>query len=199
MATAVPPTPRDSGENDPFDSGHRACPRCAARIDPGDNFCPACGAASAPTDAPVSQKDSNQQAASPVRPGATEAKRYGPKTLAAAIILSSLLAMSGAVVLSNTVFAHTGPVGPQGAAGARGPIGSIGETGRLGRRGPQGRPGSTGTAGSNGSNGTNGATVTVASGAVQQGTDAQGYAYGVDASGQSCDDNPSVSDPNCPF
>jgi hypothetical protein len=199
MATAVPPPPQISAEHDPFDVGHRACPKCAVRLDPGDKFCPVCGAEFVAGEASVAQKAAGQQADPPARPGALGVKRYGAKTLAAAIILSSLLAMFGAVVLSNTVFAKAGPVGARGAVGARGPIGPIGPIGRPGRRGAQGRQGSIGAAGSNGSNGANGSTVTVPSGAQQQGTDSQGYAYGVDASGASCDDNPSVSQPNCPF
>src|ERR1700730_11450918 len=65
-------------------------------------------------------------------------KQYSRKTLAAAIVLSGVIAMFGAVLLSSTVFSHTGPTGHPGAVGAQGVAGHVGKLGPRGPRGGQG-------------------------------------------------------------
>jgi Collagen triple helix repeat (20 copies) len=178
-----------------------SCPSCAAEVGAADRFCPVCGVGIvAGADAPTQQIPTAAQEAAP---SATPSDRQAPvlkqhtaRTLAAAIILSSLIAMLGAVALSSTAFSHAGPVGPRGAVGTQGTPGPIGKPGPPGARGRRGAPG---LAGSNGTNGANGAVVTAPASAQQTGTDSAGYAYGVNASGVPCSDNPNTPQPNCPF
>jgi hypothetical protein len=121
-------------------------------------------------------------------------KQYSRKALAAAIILSGVIAMFGAVLLSSTVFSHTGPTGPRGAVGAQG------LTGHIGKKGPQGRAGvagQVGQAGANGVNGANGTSVAVPVPVSSFSTDAQGFAFGVNSAGHSCSNNPEVGLPIC--
>lgn len=210
MANIVEPTDRNevefggAGPTGPqavqLDAPVRVCRACAANVSAADRFCAACG-----TDVPTSeetrahQAPARQAAPSPgslAAPAGVVVKQYSARTLAAAIILSALLAMCGAVAISSTVFAHTGPIGPRGRAGAPGASGPIGQPGPRGVRGSRGGAGQSGT---NGSNGANGAVVTVPAGEQQTGTDSQGYPYGLDASGTACSDNPSTPQPNCPF
>jgi hypothetical protein len=119
-------------------------------------------------------------------------KQYNARIVAAAMFISIVIAMAGAVVLSSTIFSHTGP------AGRRGPVGAQGAPGAVGPAGPRGARGIRGGAGQAGANGANGAIVTVPAAAQELGTDS-GYPYGTNAAGVACDDNPSSSEPSCPF
>jgi hypothetical protein len=128
------------------------------------------------------------------------------RTLVIARIATGIIALAGAVALSSTVFAHTGPIGPRGLqgtpglrgpagfAGPTGPRGRVGRTGAMGAIGEQGAAGSAGATGADGADGADGAPA----GNQDLGTDG-GFAYGTAADGSACDDSPSSSEPCCPF
>jgi hypothetical protein len=115
-------------------------------------------------------------------------------------LAAGVIALAGAVALSATVFAHSGPTGARGAqgvSGLRGLAGPVGPRGRRGREGATGaseQQGAAGAAGADGVNGANGAPA----GNQDLGTDG-GYPYGTAADGSACDDSPDSTEPGCSF
>jgi hypothetical protein len=130
-------------------------------------------------------------------------KDHTTRTVIICCLITAIVAMIGAVALSSTVFAHTGPTGARGVAGQVGPTGIRGVHGRRGQTGKQGKQGVNGQAGANGADGENGAPgATGAPGTdntFNAGTDGQGYAFGTAADGSPCSDNPDTTGEFCPF
>jgi hypothetical protein len=108
------------------------------------------------------------------RPVPTGQRPRGFTRMWVAIILSAIIAIVGAVVISATLFASAGPRGSVGLTGATGKTGVTGARGATGARGPRGARGLAGPAGAKGATGAAGMTVRVpvtASAARLAGTD----------------------------